>query len=112
MQNRGVQVMDVNFIVNGGIAEIVCSADHLAAFDSSAGHPGAEASRTVIATFAVLSGGSSTKFAGPNDQSIIQQPPTLQICEQGGDGLVRLAAMERVVFMNVGVSVPVFVIMA
>src|SRR6266478_1911485 len=103
--------MDVDFVVDGGVAEIVGGADNLAPFDASAGHPGAEAAWTVIAALAVLSGGSSAKFAGPNNEGLVQQAAALQVREQSGDGLIRLAAMKRVVLMDVGVGVPIFVVM-
>src|SRR5712692_8594077 len=110
MQDGGVEVMDVDFVLDGGVAEVVGGADHLAPFDAAAGHSGAEAAWTVVAALAVLAAGSLAKLPGPNDQSLIQQAAALEVGEQGGDGLVGFAAMQRVIFAHVGVGIPILVV--
>ena len=69
VQDGGVQVVDVDFVLDSGVAEVVGTADYLAPLDAAAGHPGAEAARTVVAALAVLTRGSSAEPAGPDNES-------------------------------------------
>src|SRR5207249_12154969 len=85
-------------------------AHDLATLDTATGHPGAEATRTVIAAFAILTRGGSAELAGPDDEGLLQQAATFKVGEQSGNGLIGFAAMQSVVLADVGMSVPVFVI--
>ena len=77
MQQRGVQVMDVDRIAGDVVAEVVGLAESLATADAAAGEPHAEAARVVIAAevgggqFA-LAVGRAAELAAPDDQRFIQ----------------------------------------
>src|SRR5439155_19594760 len=68
--------------------------------------------RTVVAALAVLTRGSSAELAGPDNERLLQQAATFKVGEEGGDGLIGFAAVKGVVLADVGMSVPVFVVVA
>ena len=39
MQHGRMQIMNLDFVFNGLVAELIARADHLASFDPGAGHP-------------------------------------------------------------------------
>ena len=73
VQNRGVQIVDVDSIMDGAKTEVVRFAVRHATFDASAGHPCCEAEMIVITTVAVFGRRRAAKFAAPQHQRFIQQ---------------------------------------
>jgi hypothetical protein len=57
VEHRGVQILHGDFVLDGGIAELVGRAVDLTAFDAAAGHPHGEAFGMVITAFAILRDG-------------------------------------------------------
>ncbi len=78
MQNRGMQIMDVNRVFDNVVAVGIGRSMNGSAFDPAAGHPQAEASRMMIATKIVgrqfaLTVIRPSKFPAPDDERIFQQ---------------------------------------
>src|SRR5579872_1508181 len=95
MQHGGVNVGDVVAIFHRMEAQFVCGAMHHAALDAAAGHPGGEPKRMVIAPSLQtriirphLDSRRSSELGGPDDQSILQHAPLLEVFQQGCDRLV------------------------
>ena len=112
VQDRGVQIVNVDLVLDGRVSEVIGRAVGLAPLDSAAGHPGCETARAMVATLAVLAGGRPAEFAGPHDQGLVQQPSPLEVEQQARHRLIGLAAVELVVLVDVGVGVPVLVVVA
>lgn len=84
VQDRGIEVPNMNGILNHVVAEVISRAVRDAAFDSAAGHPRGEAARMMIAaivTFSQLTLTKSrpTKLATENNQRVIQHPALFQV---------------------------------
>ena len=97
---RGVQVVDVEAVLDGAEAEFVGGADGLAALHAAAGHPHREAGRVVIAAVAFFAHRRAAEFAAPDDQRLVEQAALLEVLEQPGDRLVDLAAEPAVVLLD------------
>src|SRR5258706_15625709 len=99
----------MNRAIDGGVADVVGGADDLAALHAAAGEPDRVAAGGMVAAFfiaAAFGAGSSAEFAGPEDQSAVEQATLLQIHQQSGDGLIGLARQRRVISEKIGVGVP------
>ena len=113
LQHGGVQVLDVEAVVDGGrAAEFVGLADADAPLDAAAGHPHGEAVGVVVAARAlgVFGGRLAAELAAPDHQRLVEQAAALQILEQAGDRLVGAAGVVGVVLVQVAVGVPVVVV--
>ncbi len=87
-QERGVQVVYVDLVLDGLEAEFVGGAVHLAAFDAASGEPHAEAVMIVIASvhfsrvgacLRQFDGRRAAEFATPHDQRFVEQAALLEI---------------------------------
>ena len=87
-QDGGVQVMDMDPILNSGEPEIVRGSIAESGLDATAGHAHGEAVVVVISSLLALGGGSSSELTAPDHQGLIQQASPLEILDQGGDSLV------------------------
>ena len=75
VKNRGVEIVDVNLILGGVIAEVIGGTVGEAGLHSSAGHPHCEAVRVMITAPGFphhLSNRGATKFAAPDDKGIVK----------------------------------------
>ena len=91
MQNGRLQIMHVDSIFDGVVAQFVGLANRCACFDAATGHQNREAEWVVITAFfsridasSNLMHWRSTKFTGPNHQRFIQQTSLFQILNQTG----------------------------
>src|SRR5579871_708763 len=89
VQDAGMQVMNVNLVLDGGVAEVVGRADHLSALYAAARHPGAEAARIVVAALAALVGRGPAELSAPDDQRLVEQAAALEVGQQPVDRPVR-----------------------
>ena len=71
MEHGGMQVIDVDFAIDGVVAEVVGCSMNNAAFDAAAGHPHREPVLVMLATVAVLGVRSAPKFAAPQNQRLV-----------------------------------------
>lgn len=98
MEDGGVQVVDMNFSVDNSIAHIVCFSPEKTLFDAAAGKPGSEAFWLVFAsvgvdvscTAQVLAPGCPSKFAAPDNESIIEKSALAEVADECRSRLVRL----------------------
>ena len=114
MQDRRVEVVDVNWIADDVVAEVVGLAVGDPRLDAAAGHPDREAARVMIT--AVVRGGQvslaidrASELAAPDDQRVVEQPAPLQVENQGGTRLVDVAGLIRHLCREVRVLIPAHV---
>src|SRR4051794_38853743 len=95
VQDGGVQVMDMDLVLDNVKSEVIGPADPLTALNPPAGHPHAErepmmvsALAVLLAGLAVLDHGSAAKLAPPDDERAVEQPALFQVLQQGRRGLV------------------------
>src|SRR5262245_9858223 len=99
MEEGGVEVVDVDSVLDGLEAELVGGAVDGARFDTAAGEPHGEAPVVVVAAVdlaGVVAGagqfddGGATKLAAPDDERLVEETTLLEVLEEGGDGLIAL----------------------
>ena len=84
MENRGVEIVDVDGILHDVDSQFVGHPVGHSAFDAPARHPDGEPVGVMIASHVVLvdgqlNGGSPAHFASPDDQGVLQHVALLQI---------------------------------
>lgn len=100
VKQGGVKVVDMHGAACDPITQFVGSTMNITGFDPTPRHPNGEGFLVVVPThlgfltrsIRTLSHGSPPEFGAPHHQGFIQQPPFLQIFEEGGNGLVHLFA--------------------
>jgi len=73
VQDCGMQVVDMNFVLNDVEAELVGGTVRQSALHASSRQPHREAVGMVVAAGS-LSGGSAAEFASPHHQRLVKQP--------------------------------------
>ena len=73
VQERRVQIVDVDFVLLREVAVVVGRAVRDAGLHAAAGHPHREAVRIMIAPVAALRGGRAAKFPAPKHERIVEQ---------------------------------------
>jgi hypothetical protein len=81
VQHRGMQVVHVDFVLDGGKSELIRRPDGLAALDASPRHPNAEASRIVIAARSTLAGRRAAELAAPDDERLVEQAAGFEVLD-------------------------------
>src|SRR5438093_11493426 len=115
MEERGVQVMDVHFVLHNVETELVGFADGDAGFDAAAGEPNGEGLRMMVAPeFATSVGialdhGGAAKFTAPNDEGIVEQTALFEVLDERGAGLVGEAGLDIKATVDFAMMVPAFV---
>src|ERR1700730_5064235 len=96
-QNGGVQVIQVNAILDGPQTDLICRADSLAAFHAATCHPYRETIRIVVAPRpaplphrAAVNRRAAAELAPPDYERRIEQISGLQIGEAPCNGLISL----------------------
>ncbi len=114
VQDGGLQVVDVDGVPDDVHAQVIGSADHLAAANAAAGHPHAVGKRVVVAAGVVLLAGvadldhrRAAEFAAPDNQRAREQAALLEILEQRAGGAVGDVAILFELLVELGVVVPV-----
>src|SRR5262245_18731019 len=99
VENRGMQVVDVDLVLNGLEAELVGGAMDMAPLDSATGQPRREAVMVMVAAIHLagvgprrgqLHRGSAAELATPDHERVFEHPSLLQIGQKRGDGLITL----------------------
>ena len=114
VQDGRVEVVDMDFAGDCAVAHVVGLAIGEAAFDSAAGHPGAEAFGLVFASVLldrrgaaeILAPWGAAKFTAPHDERVFEQAARFQILEQGGDRLIGLRTQLGQVAADIAVVIP------
>src|SRR5207245_1506446 len=89
VQNRGVQVVDMDFVLDGVPAVIVGGAVRQAAAHPPAGEPHGESEGMMLAAIRALRRRRAAEFAAPDDERFIEQSARFQILQQTGDRFIR-----------------------
>ena len=99
MQNRGLEIVDVDFVVNGIKADIIGGSVGDTGFNASSSHPSGKGVGVMVTTpcFAVLHVAleerSTTEFATPDDEGFIEHTALLKIADETCAGLVCILAL-------------------
>ena len=88
MKNRGVPVVNVYFVGDGLGSMLVGGAIALPALDAATRHPDGVTFIVMIASVGGLAVRGSTKFSGPDYESVFQHVTLLQVLEKTGDRFV------------------------
>lgn len=115
VEHGGVEVVDVDFVFNGGKAEVVGCSVHVTTFHAAPCHPGGEAVVVVIAAidlagvgafFGHFNDGRPAKFSAPEDEGFVEESALFEIGEEGGDGLITFPREVAMVLLKVVVIIP------
>ena len=98
VKHGGMHVVNMHGVLDDIVAEIVRLTVSLSAFDTATRHPGAEATRMVVATVAIfghlaLAVSRATKFTAPHHEGVFQEATLFQVFEEGRRGLIGLLAL-------------------
>ena len=73
VENGGVEVVDVDFVFDGGKAEFVGGAVGETAFDTTSCKPDGEAMVVVVATTGTFRDRGSAEFSTPENESVFEE---------------------------------------
>ena len=112
MHHGGMQIANVDGILRNVVAEVISGSVAHAATDASTGHPHGKASWMMIATTfgtvpLALASDAASELTAPDNQRVIQETSPLQIGDQGGAGLIGIAAASSAPAPETTVVVPV-----
>ena len=108
MKDGGIEVVDGEDIFDGLASEFIGHAMAETAFHAGSGKPAREAVRIVVAALGTfLKHRHAAKFGAPDDKGFIEQTALLEIAHEGGGGLVEDFAMDVVLFLQFGMTVPI-----
>ena len=98
MENRSVEIVDVDRVFEDIVAVVVGFSDSDSFFDSSSGHPHAEALGMMIASVVFasqfsLAVGRASKLAAPDQEGVLQHAALFEIGEEAGGGLIGVTAL-------------------
>src|SRR2546421_9319298 len=99
MQNRGLEIVNVDFVPHDRKAKLVGFAISDAMFYSAAREKDGEAIRIMVAAKnlagrgAAFAEGRAAKFTAPDNQGIVEQTALAEVANQGRDRLVGLRAL-------------------
>ena len=101
-----MQVVEMNLLLDGIIAVVICAAVSETGLDSATSQPHGEAVRVVVAAIGPLDGRGPPELTAPNHKRVIQQAPSLEVSDQAGDRLVHRTALFGHVLFQLLVVVP------
>ena len=81
MQQRGVQVVDADAMLDRAIADVVGGAMDVARFETSAGQQQAESVAIVVTPRSVLRDGEPAKLTAPDDDGAVEESALLEISD-------------------------------
>src|SRR5262245_31958749 len=115
LEDRGVEIMNMNGILNRSKPEFISGPVNIAAADAAAGHPHRKPVMIVVtavdfsgigAGSGKLNSGCASKFTAPNHEGVVKHAALLEIRQQGADRLVAFKGELAVVLLEVVVVVP------
>ncbi len=113
MQDRGVEIVRVDLVLDGGGAELVGLAVDRAALDAAARHDDGERAGVVVPTrifgAVAVAGGFAAEFATPDDERGIEEAALLEIVNEGGERLVDFAGLGGEASLELLVMIPAVV---
>jgi hypothetical protein len=98
VENGGVEVTDVNGVLDDVIGHLVGLSVHLAALDSTTGHPDGEATWVVVAAVvglreAALAIDGAAEFPAPDDEGVFQHAALFQVLDEAIATLIDILAL-------------------
>src|SRR5205823_3339162 len=96
VEKRGVEVVDVDDVFNGVVAEFVRRPVSESALDPAAAQEHRKAFHVMVsagAAFVFLRHRRAAKFAAPNDECILQQAALFKVLDEGGGGPVHVGGV-------------------
>src|SRR5581483_2003587 len=111
-------VVRVHRILYGLEPDLIGGPNHLAAFDTTAGHPHRKTVGVMVPTAAITAAVPQlairdrrpAEVASPDHERAFEQAAGLQVGQQSGDGLVHTSRHALVILVALGVPVPVVTI--
>ena len=108
VEDGRVEVVDVDHVFDGLVAELVGGTEAEPMLDARAGEPGGEALGVVVAARGpLLERGHAAELGGPDDERVVEQSAGLEVDQERGRGLVEDRAVAVVVGLDAAVAVPV-----
>lgn len=98
VQDSGVQVVNMNWIMGDVVREVVRSAECDPRFDSTSSQPHRKATAMVVAAVVIrfelpLAIAGSPKLAAPNNESVVQEASPFEITDQRRTRLVHVPTL-------------------
>lgn len=90
MQDRGMQVVQMNFVLHRVIAVFVGGAVAKPSLYASAGEEHRVALRVMVSAVAALGGRRASKFATPDNERVLKQSAAFQVVQQSSNWLIDL----------------------
>ena len=106
MKHRGVEVVDLDRILDGSVAVLVGGTVGSTTGDAASGEPHAESELVVIPTVGTLAERRTTEFGTPDHKRRIEKAALLEISEQRRDGLIHRPCVVLVTFLQLPVLIP------
>ena len=115
VQDRRVKIVNVNFVLDGFVSELVGGSVNRSAFHASAGHPHGEAVVVVVppvdlagvgALLRQLNRRRPTELTSPQNESVLEQTPLFEVADQSRDRHVTFPGESTMVDLDVVVAVP------
>src|SRR5262252_10751865 len=110
MENGGVQVMNVDLVLNGLCAERIRGAIHGSAFHAAASKPDTERFIVMIAAGIVVAIAvarhRTPEFSAPDNEGAVKEPTLLEVRKQGGGRRINLGSACRKAVIDVFVMIP------
>src|SRR6185436_13477501 len=88
MKNRGVKIVDVDFVLDCVPAEFIGCAMNHAALHTTPCHPHGKPEWMMFATIRALGRWRAAEFAAPQNEGIVEHSARLEIDQQTGDWLI------------------------
>ena len=88
VQQRGVQIVDGDHLVDRLVGEVVGRTVAVAPLDPAASHPQRKRIPVVIAPVGSLGNGEAAEFPRPDHDGRVEQPPAFQVGDQRRTGLI------------------------
>ena len=104
-EHRGVEVVDVDDVLDGAVTELVRGPVDGAGFDATAGEEDAEAEDVVVAAAALAHRGAA-EFAAPQQEGVFQHAALLEVGDEGRGGLVDVLRGGAHAVLDAAVVVP------
>ena len=112
VHDRGVEVRDVQRVLDDVVAEVVGLAVDTAALGAAASHPHREAARVVVATVvghaeSALAVDRTAEFSAPDDERVVEHAALLEVLDERVAGAVDVLALAGHAVGQVAMVVPV-----
>jgi len=104
-----MQVVDINFVLDGVIAELIGGSVSDTSPNTSSCQPDGKAIRVMVSSITSLGHGGAAEFAGPEHQRGLEQSPLFEVSQQTRDGLIDRNRVIFVTFLEVTVLIPAIV---